>query len=104
MVGKGGQHCNRIIEGKAMTLLNTNSVYSHPSRIWATIRTIGNGLLGLVNGWVAAIIAQRARQADLTILRSLSDRQLRDIGIYRGEIDASADAAKQRALRQATLP
>ena len=88
-----------------MTLLNANSGYSDTSRIWATIRIIGKGFLRLVNGWVATIIAQRAHQADLAVLHSLSDRQLRDIGIYRGEIDtASADAAKNRALRQVMLP
>jgi uncharacterized protein YjiS (DUF1127 family) len=88
-----------------MTLLNANSGYSDRSRIWATIHPIGKALLGLVNGWVAAIIAQRAHQADLAVLHRLSDRQLKDIGIYRGEIDAaSADAAKNRALRQAMLP
>ena len=88
-----------------MTLLNTNSSYSDPSYIRA-IRSFGRGFFKLVNGWVAAILAQRAHQANLTVLRHLDDRQLRDIGIYRGEIDAaSADAVRDRALRQhAMLP
>jgi uncharacterized protein YjiS (DUF1127 family) len=87
-----------------MTLLNTNSVYSDRSRIWATIRSIGKAFFRLANGWVAAFIAQRAHQADLAVLHRLSDRQLRDIGIYRCEIDAaSADAVRDRALRQAML-
>ena len=33
---------------------------------------------------------QRERQATLTILRSLTDRELRDIGIERGEIGYAA--------------
>ncbi len=89
-----------------MTLLNTNSSYSNPSYIWAAIRSIGRGFLKLVNGWVAAIIAQRAHQATLTVLRHLDERQLRDIGIDRGEIDAaSPDAVRDLALRRhAMLP
>jgi uncharacterized protein YjiS (DUF1127 family) len=53
----------------------------------------------LVNRAVAALIAQRARQANLVLLRTLNDRELRDIGLARGEIDgdlAQAAAARSR--------
>jgi uncharacterized protein YjiS (DUF1127 family) len=84
-----------------MTLLNMNSGHSDPSYIWAAIRSFGAGFLKLVNRWVAAILAQRAHQANLAVLRRLDERQLRDIGIDRGEIDAaSPDAIRDRALRR----
>jgi uncharacterized protein YjiS (DUF1127 family) len=47
------------------------------------------------------MIAHRARQANLVILRSLSDRELRDMGLTRGEIgDGLAEAAKARLQMQ----
>jgi uncharacterized protein YjiS (DUF1127 family) len=43
---------------------------------------------------IAAVIARRERQANLVALRHLSDRDLKDIGLYRCEI---GDALEQRA-------
>jgi uncharacterized protein YjiS (DUF1127 family) len=52
----------------------------------------------------AAIIAERERQATLTILRNLSDRELWDIGLARSQIGAGlAEAAKERARLQKSL-
>ncbi len=85
-----------------MTLLNAG--YSDRSYIWAAIRSVGGGSLKLVNRWVAAILAQRAHQANLAVLRRLDERQLRDIGIDRGEIEAaSPDAIRDRALRRRAM-
>lgn len=36
------------------------------------------------DGWVACMLARRERQATIFALRHLSDRELKDIGIYRG--------------------
>ena len=84
-----------------MTLLNSSSGYSDPSYVRELVRSIGRWLFSLANGWTAAIIAQREHQASLAVLRSLSDRELRDMGIHRGQIgDGLADAARDRALRQ----
>ena len=58
-------------------------------------------LARLINGWVAAVIAERERQANLVVLRSLSDRELRDIGLNRCEIGPGlAEAAKTRLQQQ----
>jgi uncharacterized protein YjiS (DUF1127 family) len=58
-------------------------------------------LARLINGWVAAVIAERERQANLVLLRSLSDRELRDIGLNRCEIGPGlAEAAKTRLQQQ----
>ena len=84
-----------------MTLLSSYSSYSDTSHIRKIVRRIGRGLFGLINEWIAAFIAQREHQAALAALRILDDRQLRDMGLDRGQIgSALADAAKYRALRQ----
>ena len=44
-------------------------------------------LARFINGFVANVIAQRERQAQLTVLRSLNDRDLMDIGLYRCQIE-----------------
>jgi uncharacterized protein YjiS (DUF1127 family) len=56
-----------------------------------------------INRWVAAVIAHREHQANLVVLRSLSDRELKDIGLRRGEIgEALAEAAKARLRMQSS--
>ena len=53
----------------------------------------------LVDRLVAAAIARHERQAQLAALRQLSDRELKDIGICRGEIDYALDAAAKTRAR-----
>ena len=84
-----------------MTLLNSSSNYSDPPYAREIIRSVAEWLFGLVNRWVAQIVAQREYHATLTVLRRLSDRDLKDVGIYRSQIDAAMeDAARYRASRQ----
>jgi uncharacterized protein YjiS (DUF1127 family) len=56
----------------------------------------------LANQWVAAAIAYRERQAALYALRGLNDRELKDIGLYRGDLDRTLERAarlrRQRGL------
>ena len=53
---------------------------------------------------MAAVIAQREYQAQLTLLRQLSDRELRDIGLSRTDIGGGlAQAAKERVRAQRML-
>jgi uncharacterized protein YjiS (DUF1127 family) len=55
----------------------------------------------LINTWIASVIAHREYQANLAILRRLSDRGLRDIGLARSEIgEGLAEAAKFRNQMQ----
>ncbi|WP_458151279.1 DUF1127 domain-containing protein [Bradyrhizobium sp. UFLA05-109] len=66
-----------------------------------SVRLLTRGIFRIVNNFVAAIIAQRERQTARTILRSLSDRELRDMGLSRSQIAGGlADAAKDRARLQ----
>jgi uncharacterized protein YjiS (DUF1127 family) len=51
-----------------------------------------------VDRMVAAMIARHQRQAELFVLRRLSDRELQDIGIFRDQIGTGLeDAARTRA-------
>jgi uncharacterized protein YjiS (DUF1127 family) len=85
-----------------MTMLNNTSSYSAtPAVIRRAVRFSLTVLARLVHGWVAAVIAHRAHQANLVMLQSLSDRELRDIGLNREQIGAGlADAAANRSRLQ----
>jgi uncharacterized protein YjiS (DUF1127 family) len=88
-----------------MTMLN---VTPRTSTIAPSIRRAAGLFLArlgrFINRWVAAEIARRERQADLAVLRKFSDRELRDIGLARGDIGAGlAEAAKSRLRRQQAI-
>ena len=79
-----------------MTMLNTTPNYAAPAirrGVAVSLARLGR----LINRWIAAFIAHRERQANLVALRHLTDRELKDIGIYRCEIgDALAERARAR--------
>jgi uncharacterized protein YjiS (DUF1127 family) len=80
-----------------MTILNSNSSYSTtPPAIRRAFGIFLARLARLINGWIAAMIAHREYQANLVVQRSLSDRELKDVGLNRGE----ADAAGARSRKQ----
>ncbi|MFO1108134.1 MAG: DUF1127 domain-containing protein [Bradyrhizobium sp.] len=85
-----------------MTMLNGTSDSSvPPSAIVRSLRALGRSTFRAINNAIAAIIAQREQQAQLTILRGLSDRELRDIGLARSNTGAGlAEAAKERSRAQ----
>jgi len=83
-----------------MSILS-NITDTTPVAVQTSTRLLARGIVRVVNNFVAAIIAQREHQANLTILRTLSDRELRDMGLTRGQIGLSlAEAAKERVLLQ----
>jgi uncharacterized protein YjiS (DUF1127 family) len=86
----------------AMTMLNNTSNYSvTPVAFRRSMRFFILRLARFINGFVANVIAQRERQAQLAVLRSLNDRELMDIGLNRCEIgEGLAEAAKARSLGQ----
>jgi uncharacterized protein YjiS (DUF1127 family) len=68
------------------------------------LRVFGRRAFRVVNNVIAAVIAQREHQAQLAVLRHLSDRELRDIGLARSNIGAGlAEAAKDRTRSQRLL-
>ena len=85
-----------------MTMLST--IPHHPlatSRNWRSVGGFPAWLGRLADRLVVAAIARHERQAQLAALRQFSDRELKDIGICRGEIDYALDeAAKTRARLQ----
>ena len=83
-----------------MSILS-NITDTTPIAVQTSTRLLARGIVRVVNNFVAAIIAQREHQANLTILRTLSDRELRDMGLTRGQIGLGlAEAAKERVLLQ----
>jgi len=82
-------------------LSNMTDLSATPHAVRRSTRLLTRGIFRIVNNFVAAIIAQREHQANLTILRSLSDRELRDMGLSRNQIAGGlAEAAKERARLQ----
>jgi uncharacterized protein YjiS (DUF1127 family) len=53
---------------------------------------------------VAVVIARRERHAALAVLRHLSGRELRDIGIYRSDLDYGLEAAARERSRMQLGP
>ena len=85
-----------------MTMLNNTSPYAATAPGVRRGAAVFLARLGrLINQWIAAVIAHRERQAALVALRHLGDRDLKDIGLYRSDIeDALAEKAKDRLRMQ----
>lgn len=88
-----------------MTLLNsTDSPFARSAArpsAGRMARFYLKSLAHLVNGWIAALIAKRERQANLHMLRWLGDRELRDIGLGHGQFGAGLrEAGRDRAEQQ----
>ena len=82
-----------------MTLLND---FAARSAAPAAMRSaIGNtrGLAKVINNWIAGL-AQREYQENVTLLRSFSDRQLKDVGLDRSQVEKLAEAGDARSRIQ----
>jgi uncharacterized protein YjiS (DUF1127 family) len=88
----------------AMTILNiTPSNTMTRTRIRRRADIFLSRIGRIINCWTAAAIARHERQAGLFALRQLNDRELKDIGLYRGDIVGNlAEAAKYRIRMQQT--
>jgi uncharacterized protein YjiS (DUF1127 family) len=86
-----------------MSILS-NITDTTPNAVQRSTRLFARSIVPVINNFVAAIIAQREHQANLTILRSLTDRELRDMGLSRSQLGGDlAEAAKERAGLQRQL-
>jgi uncharacterized protein YjiS (DUF1127 family) len=85
-----------------MSMLNNASgQFATSSAIRDSIRSCRTWLARLINGWIAAMIAHREHQANLFVLRHFSDKELKDIGLYRNQIgEGLPEAAKVRSALQ----
>ena len=79
-----------------LTATRSNAATQIRRRLLAVLRRLGR----LVDNWVASIIAEFERRAEIAALQHLSDRQLKDIGLYRGHIEGALDEAARDRLRQ----
>jgi uncharacterized protein YjiS (DUF1127 family) len=88
-----------------MTMLNNTSSHSVTTVAFRrSLRFFAVRLTRRINDWVAAAIARRERQAQLTFLCSLSDRDLKDFGLNRCQIgEGLAEAATDRSRWQQSL-
>jgi uncharacterized protein YjiS (DUF1127 family) len=95
-----------------MTILNSNSNYAAtPPAIRRAFGIFLARLARRINGWIAAVIAHREYQANLVVLRSFGDRELKDIGLHRRDRrdfgrrrqGSIAEAAVREALMQHVL-
>jgi uncharacterized protein YjiS (DUF1127 family) len=102
--GKGvdarNDDCGRT---KTMTLLITTrpqAAITIRRRLYIILAHLGR----LVDDLVVAILADLARRAEMAELYGLSDRELKDIGIYRCQIDGGlAEAARDRLQQQRAM-
>ena len=85
-----------------MTILNISpDSETTAATIRRALRFVMTRLGHLINRWVAAEIARRTRAADIALLRQLNDRELKDIGLTRGDLrEGLAEAAKCRIRQQ----
>jgi hypothetical protein len=54
-----------------------------PTRLRSRSRRLGRRVRRFVDSWVAAMIARREQQAAIWVIPAMSDRELKDIGLYR---------------------
>lgn len=85
-----------------MTMLNTTPRYAPATAgIWKG--SDSHSLLAragrLINHLVAAAIARHERHAELSALGRLSDRELKDMGLYRCQIGPRLDEAAEARMR-----
>jgi uncharacterized protein YjiS (DUF1127 family) len=86
------------LEDTPMTVLETFSAATRPIAWRQTIVFLVR-TRRLINRLIVAEVARRERQAALAALRGLDDRQLRDFGLSRSQIDLGLDEAAQEKSR-----
>jgi uncharacterized protein YjiS (DUF1127 family) len=89
---------NKFYLATVLAIVITTSIGSHLLMVGAPttsgfLVSLRSGLSGLFkrvgrffDGWIAATLAHRERQVAMFALTKLSDRELKDIGLYRGDI------------------
>lgn len=82
-----------------MTMLNIPRYPPATERYRTRVGSFLVWLGRLIDRLVAAAIARHQRHAELAALRQFSDRELQDIGIYRGEIDYRLDEVAETRAR-----
>ena len=81
-----------------MTMLTTIPTSAIRPFAWRTAVLLAR-LRRLVNRFFAAVIARHERHSAREALRKLDDRHLKDIGMYRSQIDSSLEELAQTRAR-----
>ncbi|MGH6643333.1 MAG: hypothetical protein ACRED3_11620 [Bradyrhizobium sp.] len=82
-------------------LNNTSGQFAAATAIRDFIGSCWSRLAHLVNRWIATVIAHRKHQANLFVLGQFTDKELKDIGLYRNQVgEGLAEAAKDRSALQ----
>ena len=81
-----------------MTMLTTIPTSATRPFTWRTAVLLAR-LRRLVNRFFAAVIARHERHAAREALRKLDDRHLKDIGMYRSQIDSNLEELAQTRTR-----
>lgn len=76
-------------------LHHTSSTHIASGAIAGTVRSCVAWAARMVNAYIAKVIAHREYQANLVILRGLSDKELMDMGLNRNQIGAGLTAAAE---------
>jgi uncharacterized protein YjiS (DUF1127 family) len=83
-----------------MTMLNTTPRYPPATAgLWRGSDSLLARAGRLINHLVAAAIARHERHAELSALGRLSDRELKDMGLYRCQIGPCLDEAAETRIR-----
>jgi uncharacterized protein YjiS (DUF1127 family) len=84
-----------------MTILEDIASLTHAHGAPRQLSRILRRARRLIDNTVAAVIAHRQRQADFVLLQHLGDRELKDIGLHRSQIEYGlAELARERARQQ----
>lgn len=67
------------------------------ARLRCRSQRLGRRLKRAIDTWVASMLARRERQAAVCAMHHLGDRDLKDIGLYRGSLGHVARPGGRRA-------
>jgi uncharacterized protein YjiS (DUF1127 family) len=81
-----------------MTMLTTIPTSATRPFAWRTAILLAR-LRRFINRFLAAVIARHERHAAREALRRLDDRHLKDIGMYRSQIDSRLEEVAQMRAR-----
>ena len=81
-----------------MTMLSTTTYTPSSSTFRRRAIVLLARLRRSINNWVADMLAYRERQAAIHALHEFSDHQLKDIGLYRGQIEHAINGTSRDQL------
>jgi uncharacterized protein YjiS (DUF1127 family) len=90
-----------------MSITHTNGFNEKTFYIFEKLAQTVLWIGGCLQRWAVRYIAYRERQTALAVLRRFSDRELKDIGLFRGELESAVAGQlldRVSAARTAAIP